>query len=220
MTGLQRMRGRWARSERSATPEEASQITQVLGLEQPGFWTAVQADAVTTARFRGEHHRFRNRLDAAVQVVRLCVVTDAFLAQVAYRARVRCRGVGIPLVPWLLHRVSVVSGQLSIGDYAVLRPGIYIPHGQVVIDGLTLVESGVALRPFVTLGLIDGHIFGPTLGAGALIGTGAKVVGPVHIGQGANIGANAVVVDDIPAHATAVGVPARVLAPPSTGGDA
>ena len=56
---------------------------------------------MTTARFRGEHHQFRNRLDAAVQVVRLCVVTDAFLAQVAYRARVRCRGAGVPLLPWL-----------------------------------------------------------------------------------------------------------------------
>ena len=52
---------------------------------------------------------------------------------------------------------------------------------------------------------------GPTIGAHASIGTGAKVLGPVHIGALAKVGANAVVLIDVPARATAVGVPARVL---------
>lgn len=51
------------------------------------------------------------------------------------------------------------------------------------------------------------------------LGAGAKIIGPVHIGKGAKIGANAVVVTDVPAGATAVGVPARIIMkdPPETG---
>jgi serine O-acetyltransferase len=49
------------------------------------------------------------------------------------------------------------------------------------------------------------------LGDDIFLGAGAKIIGPVTIGDGARIGANAVVVDDVPPHATAVGVPARIV---------
>ena len=51
----------------------------------------------------------------------------------------------------------------------------------------------------------------PTIGNGVVVGTGAKVLGPVEVGDGATIGANAVVLSSVPAGAVAVGVPARVL---------
>jgi serine O-acetyltransferase len=51
----------------------------------------------------------------------------------------------------------------------------------------------------------------PTLEAGVVIGAGAKVLGPIVVGAGAKIGSNAVVVKDVPANATAVGIPARIL---------
>jgi serine O-acetyltransferase len=51
----------------------------------------------------------------------------------------------------------------------------------------------------------------PTLGAGVIIGAGAKVLGPIILGAGAKVGSNAVVVKDVPAGATAVGIPARIL---------
>ena len=51
----------------------------------------------------------------------------------------------------------------------------------------------------------------PHLGNGVVIGAGAKVLGPIHIGDGAKIGSNAVVVKDVPAGATAAGIPARIL---------
>ncbi|MCW1069429.1 hypothetical protein OJ604_11540, partial [Streptococcus anginosus] len=53
----------------------------------------------------------------------------------------------------------------------------------------------------------------PTLGNGVMVGAGAKILGPVHIGDGSQVGANAVVVHDVPAEATAVGIPARVRTP-------
>jgi serine O-acetyltransferase len=102
-----------------------------------------------------------------------------------------------------------MTGQVCIGDPVVVRPGVYLPHGQVVIDGLVEIERGTTIAPFVTIGLIAGNLQGPTIGARVNIGTGSKIVGPVTIGANAAIGANAVVVRDVPAGATVAGVPAR-----------
>ncbi len=63
------------------------------------------------------------------------------------------------------------------------------------------------IRPFVTIGLKEGQLEGPTIGRNVMIGTGAKVLGPITVGQKAKIGANAVVVKDVPDEATVIGVP-------------
>jgi serine O-acetyltransferase len=116
------------------------------------------------------------------------------------------------VLPRLLHRLAMITAQISIGDPVVMEPGVYIVHGQVVADGLVEIQTGVVISPFVTIGLRAGDVTGPTIERYASIGTGAKLIGPVRIGAGARIGANAVVVDDVPAGATAVGVPAQVRA--------
>jgi serine O-acetyltransferase len=105
----------------------------------------------------------------------------------------------------------MMTAQVSIGDPVLVEPGVYLPHGQVVIDGMVEVGAETAISPWVTIGLLTGGYKGPTIGRDVRIGTGAKVLGPVVIGDGARIGANAVVLDDVPAGATAVGVPARVV---------
>jgi serine O-acetyltransferase len=104
----------------------------------------------------------------------------------------------------------MMSAQISIGDPVVVEPGVYVIHGQVVIDGLVEIGSGTVIAPFVTIGLRAGDVRGPTIERGVNIGTGAKVIGAVRVGEGATVGANAVVVDDVPAGATVVGAPARV----------
>jgi serine O-acetyltransferase len=73
------------------------------------------------------------------------------------------------------------------------------------------VGAGTVIAPFVTIGLVEGGMEGPTIGANVNVGTGACILGTVTVGDGAGIGAGAVVLDDVPAGATAVGVPARVL---------
>ena len=118
---------------------------------------------------------------------------------------------GVPVLPLVLHRLAMAVGQVCIGDPVVLGPGVYLPHGQVVIDGIVRIGTNVEIRPWVTIGLKEGVVHGATIGNGARIGTGAKIIGPVEIGEGRVIGANAVVVHDVPAHTTVVGVPARPL---------
>lgn len=183
----------------------------------PGFGAAVVADARTTARYRGERHEFRSRADAIRQAVRLCVVSDAFLAQVLYRAKAGLQARGVPLLPRIAHRLAMISSQVSIGDPVLVQPGIYILHGQVVIDGIVEIGSGTVIGPWVTIGLRAGDHQGAVVEANVHIGTGAKVIGPVRIGTGAQIGANAVVTSDVPPGAVAVGAPARPIAAPVAG---
>ena len=172
------------------------------------------ADARTAIAYRGEGPvTAKGVVGATWLVLGLMWRADSFFALVCYRLRTSLRARRVPILPRLLHHVSVASGQISIGDPVIMEPGIYIPHGQIVVDGLTEVHSGAILYPFVNLGLIGPNITGPTIGARAMIGTGAKVLGPTTVGKGARIGANAVVVHNVPAGATAVGVPAFVVKP-------
>lgn len=179
--------------------------------QHPPFAAAVLADAQVTARRRGERYEFRNKADAVIQVVRLAIVTDAFFAQICYRAKARCQTRRIPFLPRLFHHLAVTHGGICIGDPVVVHAGVHIPHGHVVVNGGVEVGRGVVLSPFTTLGLVTTVAGGPTIGAMASIGTGAKVLGPVKVGERARVGANSVVLCDIPAGATAVGVPARII---------
>ena len=182
---------------------------RALRARHPRLREALTADAKITAAYRGERDEFRSPLDAALQMVRLAIVSDAFLAQALYRLKARLQGLGVPVLPRLAHRLAIVLGQVAIGDPVVVQPGIYILHGQIVIDGTVEIGSGVTIAPFVTIGLRAGDYQGAIIERNVSIGTGAKVIGPVRIGEGATIGANAVVVDDVPAGVTVVGVPAR-----------
>jgi serine O-acetyltransferase len=183
-----------------------------LRSRHPGLREAVIADARVTAAYRGERAEFRSPLDAAAQLVRLAWVSDAFLAQSLYRLKAALQARGVPVLPRLAHRLAMALAQVSIGDPVVVGPGVYLVHGQVVIDGIVEIADGVVISPWVTIGLRAGNPRGATIERGANIGTGAKVIGPVRIGAGAVVGANAVVVDDVPAGATVVGAPARAVA--------
>jgi serine O-acetyltransferase len=192
-------------------------------IDREAFWRALRArhprlrvalveDARMTAQHRGERHEFRSALDATAQIMRLAWASDAFLAQACYRVKARLQTLGVPVLPRLAHRLAMSIAQISIGDPVVVEPGIYVIHGQFVADGLVAIGSGAVIGPFVTIGLRAGNVQGASIERGVSIGTGAKLIGPIHVGAGAVIGANAVVVDDVPAGVTVVGAPARPTA--------
>jgi serine O-acetyltransferase len=74
-----------------------------------------------------------------------------------------------------------------------------------------VIGDDVVVGSNVTIGGRSGHSQLPVIGAGAYIGTGARILGPVCIGQNSVIGANAVVLQDVPANSVAVGIPARII---------
>jgi serine O-acetyltransferase len=177
----------------------------------PPFFEALLADARIAAGYRGERSKFRSPLDGVLQALRLMLQSDAFLSLAAYRLKARLQALGVPVLPWIAHRVAMASAQVSIADAAVVHPGVFIPNGQVVVYGVVEIHPGAILLPWVTVGTIGGGVIGPTVGPFAQIGTGAKVLGDIEIGANARVGANAVALNDVPPGTTVVGMPAQAV---------
>ncbi len=114
---------------------------------------------------------------------------------------------------WISSMGRFITG-IEIHPGAQLGRRVFIDHGMgVVIGETTIVGDDCTLYQGVTLGgtsLSPGKRH-PTLEAGVVVGAGAKVLGPITIGMDAKIGSNAVVVSSVPASATAVGIPAKIL---------
>lgn len=178
-----------------------------IAADNPRFVDALRADVPIELAQRGEAAP-ESKVDFALQTIRLAATSDSFLALVLYRGRAAMLRRGVPVLPVISHRLSMAVAQVCIGDPVVIQPGLRLPHGQVVIDGITRIGSGVTIMPWTTVGLKAGDWNGPTIGDNATLGTGAKVLGSVSVGKGARVGANAVVVSDVSTGATVVGVPA------------
>lgn len=119
---------------------------------------------------------------------------------------------------WLGRFISHLSRFLTgieIHPGAVIGRRVFIDHGMGVVIGETAeIGDDCTIYQAVTLGgtsLYRGTKRHPTLGRGVVVGAGAKVLGGFTVGDGAKVGSNAVVVKPVPAGATAVGNPARIL---------
>ena len=111
----------------------------------------------------------------------------------------------------LRHMLWSIITQSDISLEATLGEGLKIPHPNgIVIHEDAVIGRDCMIMQQVTVGMIDGGEI-PTLGNDVYVGAGAKIIGRLTVGNGARIGANAVVLTDVPAGATAVGVPARVI---------
>lgn len=113
------------------------------------------------------------------------------------------------------HFTRFLTG-IEIHPGATIGQRVFIDHGMGVVIGETaVIKEGCTLYHGVTLGGTSWNKGKrhPTLERGVVIGAGAKVLGPITVGEGAKIGSNAVVVREVPPGATAVGIPARIVEP-------
>ena len=126
---------------------------------------------------------------------------------------------------WLARMFSNLSRFVTgveIHPAVKIGRGLFIDHGMGVVIGETAqIGDDCTLYHGVTLGGTTWrkekrH---PTLGNNVVVGAGAKILGPVVIGDNARIGSNSVVTKDVPPDATVVGIPGRVIAPPTKAGD-
>lgn len=113
----------------------------------------------------------------------------------------------------LFHRIRNHYG-IELPYTTEVGRGVVFEHqGTVVIHGDCQIGDGSIIRQGVTMGnrTLDRPREAPRLGRHVNVGAGAKLLGNIYVGDGAVIGANAVVLDDVPAAATAVGIPARII---------
>lgn len=143
------------------------------------------------------------------------VLTLRFLATFLYRASARA-GSSVPVLGSVLKQVNHAITGADIAWSARIGPGLVLWHPTgVVIGPRVVVGRDARVQQGITLGAArsrTGKDGDPVLGDGVYVGAGARVLGPVRVGDRARIGANAVVLIDVPDDASAVGVPARIIA--------
>ena len=131
-------------------------------------------------------------------------------ALLAHRVSHALNEAGLPLVPRIISNVVRVMTGVEIHPAARIGRGLFIDHGAGVVIGETAsVGDDVTMYQGVTLGG-TGFARGkrhPTVGDQVMIGSGAKLLGPIAVGARSKIGANSVVIHDVPADATVVGNP-------------
>ncbi len=138
-----------------------------------------------------------------------------FHAITAYRVTHRLWLLGVPLLPrWLSHVARFLTG-IEIHPGATIGQRVFIDHGMGVVMGETAeVGDGCTIYQGVTLGGTSlAHTKRhPTLGKNVTVGASAVVLGAIVVGDNARVGSGSVVVRDVPANATVVGIPAHVVA--------
>jgi len=120
----------------------------------------------------------------------------------------------IPFLPRAISQLARFLTGIEIHPGATIGSGLFIDHGMgVVIGETTEIGDNVTLFQGVTLGG-TGKQRGkrhPTLGSHVVVGAGAKVLGPITVGDYVKIGANSVLLQDVPDHSTVVGIPGRIV---------
>lgn len=113
-------------------------------------------------------------------------------------------------IPTLLHELNLAVHGIEMTPSIPIGAGLYMPHSTGSVVTARSIGANVELQGGITIGQRRDDGF-PSLADGVQIACGARVLGPVTVGTGATVGANAVVIKDVPAGALAVGVPARII---------
>ncbi|MEZ4500744.1 MAG: serine O-acetyltransferase [Thermomicrobiales bacterium] len=162
-----------------------------------------------------EIQTIKQRDPAARSTLEIVLVYPGFHALQMHKVASRLHRQGFKLPARIISHLSRFLTGIEIHPGAQIGKRFFIDHGMGVVIGETsIIGDDVMLYQGVTLGG-TGKARGkrhPTLGNGVIVGVGAKILGDVTIGDNARIGGGAVVLRDIPADTTAVGIPARAVA--------
>ena len=163
---------------------------------------------------REEIALIRDRDPAARSTLEIILTYLGLHAVAAYRISHKLLQSGFPTLARIVSQLAKFFTGIEIHPGATIGKGLFIDHGMgVVIGETTVIGENCTLYQGVTLGGTgkDRGKRHPTLGNRVTVGAGAKVLGPFTVGDNAKIAAGAVVLKEVPANATAVGVPARVV---------
>lgn len=163
--------------------------------------------------FKKEINAIFERDPAASGFLEVLLTYSGLHALVFHRISNLLLKIRIPLIPRMVSQLGRFFTGIEIHPGATIGNSLFIDHGMgVVIGETTIIGDNVTLYQGVTLGG-TGKEKGkrhPTIGNNVVVGTGAKVLGNITIGDNSYIGANAVVIKDVPPNSTVVGVPGRI----------
>ncbi|MFC1806750.1 serine O-acetyltransferase EpsC [Candidatus Omnitrophota bacterium] len=163
--------------------------------------------------FKREIKAIFDRDPAARNSIEVIVTYAGLHALIAHRVANTLLRLKVPLFPRLISQIARHFTGIEIHPGATIGNDFFIDHGMgVVIGETTIIGDNVTLFQGVTLGG-TGKEQGkrhPTIGKNVVVGTGAKILGNIIIGDNSYVGANAVVIRDVPPNSTVVGVPGRI----------
>jgi len=152
---------------------------------------------------------------AAISTLEVLLAYPGFHARQFHRLAHTLFQWRIPVLPRLISHISRFLTGIEVHPGAKIGEGLFIDHGMGVVIGETSeIGDNVTLHQGVTLGgtshqRAKRH---PTLGNNVMVGVGAQLIGNIAIGDNTKVGSGSVVVNSVPANATVVGVPGRVVA--------
>ncbi len=174
--------------------------------ERPGLWRQIREDVACV----------KSRDPAARGTLEILLTYPGVHAVIWYRLAHRLWRANVKFPARFLSWLGRLVSNVDIHPGARIGRRFFIDHGACVVIGETAeVGDDVTLYHGVTLGgtsWTPGKRH-PTLQDGVLVGAGAKILGPITVGAGARVGANSVVIEDVPPGMTVVGIPGRVVKP-------
>ncbi len=185
-----------------------------INLTLPDFGKIGKKVKKTVSDIKYDIAAIRDRDPAATSNLEVMLLYSGFHAVTLHRAAHALHKKGHKLSARAISQGAKFLTGIEIHPGATIGKGLVIDHGSGVVIGETAeIGDNCTLYQGVTLGGTGKHTGKrhPTLGNNVMVGSGAKVLGPFKVGDGAKIASNAVVLEQVPDNATAVGVPARVV---------
>lgn len=156
-----------------------------------------------------------NKDPAAHTLIEVLTSYPGIKAVLLYRIAHFFHKLGMPFIPRYISDIARELTAIEIHPGAEIGSDFFIDHGAGVVIGETaIVGDNVSIYSGVVLGgtRLEKEKRHPTVGNDVVIGTGAKILGPVIIGDNVRVGANSVVINDVPSHCVVVGVPGKIVA--------